>query len=117
VYFSGHADEQGLMLGRELMPYRDLRAAVSAIGADVGITILDACASGAITPSSSEDEAAQESERLRGSFFTHALLSGLRGAADVSDDGKVTLNEAYQFAFQETLAPPTPHPPGRAPPR
>jgi hypothetical protein len=128
LYFSGHADDQGLMLGRELLPYRELRDAVHAIRADVGITILDACASGAITrlkggrthpaflsdgsnevqgyaflTSSSENEAAQESERLRGSFFTHALLTGLRGAADVSDDGKVTLNEAYQFAFQETL--------------
>jgi hypothetical protein len=130
VYFSGHADEQGLMLGREILPYRELRSAVDAMGADVGITILDACASGAITrlkggrthpaflteaaagavkgyaflTSSSEDETAQESERLRGSFFTHALLSGLRGAADVTGDGRVTLNEAYQFAFQETLA-------------
>ena len=27
----------------------------------------------------------------------------MRGAADVSGDGKVTLNEAYQFAFHETL--------------
>src|SRR6185436_4976663 len=33
-----------------------------------------------------------------------ALLSGLRGAADVSGDGKVTLGEAYQFAFAETIA-------------
>lgn len=133
VYFSGHADEKGLMLGRELVPYPELRQAIQGIGADVGITILDACASGAITrlkggqarpaflddlssqakgyaylTSSSEDEAAQESERLRGSFFTHALLTGLRGAADVTGDGKVTLNEAYQFAFNETLVQTTP---------
>jgi caspase domain-containing protein len=127
-YFSGHADDQGLMLGKETVPYRELRTAVSSMGADVGITILDACASGAITrlkggkthpafltgpgseiqgyaflTSSSENETAQESERLRGSFFTHALVSGLRGAADVTGDGRVTLNEAYQFAFHETL--------------
>jgi len=127
-YFSGHADDKGLMLGRETVPYRELRTAVSGMGADVGITILDACASGAITrlkggkthpafltgpgseiqgyaflTSSSENETAQESERLRGSFFTHALVSGLRGAADVTGDGRVTLNEAYQFAFHETL--------------
>ena len=133
VYFSGHADEQGLMLGRELVRYAELRGAIHAIGADVGITILDACASGAITrlkggqtrpaflhdvssevkgyaflTSSSENEAAQESERLRGSFFTYALLTGLRGAADVTGDGKVTLNEAYQFAFNETLVQTTP---------
>jgi caspase domain-containing protein len=133
VYFSGHADDQGLMLGREVVRYADLRQAIQGIGADVGITILDACASGAITrlkggqarpafltdvgsevqgyaflTSSSENEAAQESERLRGSFFTYALLTGLRGAADVTGDGKVTLNEAYQFAFNETLVQTTP---------
>jgi len=129
VYFSGHADDQGLMLGREMLPYTELRTALSDVAADVGITILDACASGAITrlkggrpqpafltdassqikgyaflTSSSENEAAQESERLQGSFFTQALLTGLRGAADVSGDGRVTLGEAYQFAFTETLA-------------
>jgi hypothetical protein len=129
VYFSGHADDRGLMLGREMLPYTELRSALSDVAADVGITILDACASGAITrlkggrphpafltdassqvkgyaflTSSSENEAAQESERLQGSFFTQALLTGLRGAADVSGDGQVTLGEAYQFAFAETLA-------------
>jgi hypothetical protein len=127
-YFSGHADDRGLMLGRELLPYLELRSAVRSVNADVGITILDACASGAITrlksgqphpafltgssgevqgyaflTSSSEDEAAQESERLGASFFTHALLTGLRGAADVSGDNRVTLNEAYEFAFHETV--------------
>ena len=129
VYFSGHADDRGLMLGREMLPYTELRSALADVAADVGITILDACASGAITrlkggrphpafltdassqvkgyaflTSSSENEAAQESERLQGSFFTQALLTGLRGAADVSGDGQVTLGEAYQFAFAETLA-------------
>ena len=129
VYFSGHADDQGLMLGHETLLYRDLRDSIQALRADVGITILDACASGAITrlkggrnhpaflsgtpgdvqgyaflTSSSETEAAQESERLGGSFFTHALVSALRGAADMTGDGRVTLNEAYQFAFHETLA-------------
>ena len=129
VYFSGHADDRGLMLGREMLPYAELRSALADVAADVGITILDACASGAITrlkggkphpafltdassqikgyaflTSSSENEAAQESERLQGSFFTQALLTGLRGAADVSGDGQVTLGEAYQFAFAETLA-------------
>lgn len=129
VYFSGHADEQGLMLGPERLSYRDLRAAIRVMAADVGIAVLDACASGAITrlksgsahpaflsdvsmdvqgyaflASSSEGEAAQESDRLGGSYFTQALLTGLRGAADVSGDGRVTLGEAYQFAFNETLS-------------
>jgi hypothetical protein len=54
--------------------------------------------------SSSEAEAAQESDRIGGSYFTHYLVSALRGAADVHGEGKVTLNEAYAYAFRETLA-------------
>jgi hypothetical protein len=129
VYYSGHSDEQGLLLEGERLSYRELRSAIDQLPADVRIIILDSCASGALTrlkggsrrppflldtstklaghaflTSSSYDEAAQESDRLGGSFFTHALLSGLRGAADATQDHRVTLNEAYQFAYQNTLA-------------
>ena len=128
-YYSGHSDEQGLMLGGELVKYPALRSKVQSTPADVKIAILDSCASGAFTrlkggkktapflvgsaaaveghaflTSSSADEAAQESDRVGGSFFTHYLTTGLRGAADVDKNRIVTLNEAYQFAFDETLA-------------
>jgi len=128
LYYSGHADERGLLLGNDRLSYETLRDRLDAIPADVKISVLDACASGAITrvkggpgrraflvdasstmrgqafvTSSSADENAQESDRIGGSYFTHYLLSGLRGAADASGDGKVTLHEAYAFAFRETL--------------
>lgn len=127
-YYSGHSDETGLLIGEELVGYRQLREMIDALPADVRIAILDSCASGAFTrlkggtkrepflvggptvkghaflTSSSADEAAQESDRIRGSFFTHYLVTGLRGAADINRDHLVTLNEAYQFAFDETLA-------------
>ena len=128
VYYSGHADEQGLLLGDDRYSYRTLRDRLDEIPADVRIAVLDACASGAFTriksgkprpaflvdesadmrghaflTSSAATEAAQESDRIRASYFTHYLVSGFRGAADLSGDGKVTLNEAYQFAFTETL--------------
>jgi Caspase domain len=129
IYYSGHSNEQGLLLGGELIGYKELRESVDAMAADVRIIILDSCASGALTrlkggkriapflldtstkmsghaflTSSSADEAAQESDRIGGSFFTHALVSGLRGAADNSHDNRVTLNEAYEYAFHSTLA-------------
>jgi hypothetical protein len=128
LYYSGHADERGLLLGDDRYSYRTLRDRLDQIPADVRIAVLDACASGAFTrlkggkarpaflvdqsatmrghaflTSSAETEAAQESDRIRASYFTHYLVSGFRGAADLSGDGKVTLNEAYQFAFNETL--------------
>ncbi|MCD6025166.1 MAG: peptidase caspase catalytic subunit p20, partial [Fibrobacteria bacterium] len=129
VYYSGHANEKGLLLGTQGIDYRVFRTRMNSLGADVRIAVVDACESGALTrlkgghtapaflvdksirsegyailTSSSESESAQESDRVGGSFFTNALNSGLRGAADASRDGKVTLHEAYQFAYNETLA-------------
>lgn len=128
-YYSGHSDESGLLLGEGRLPYPVLRALLASVHADVKIAILDSCASGAFAlrkggkaeapfllpdsqpltghaflTSSSATEVAQESERVRGSFFTHYLSSGLRGAADADRNGLVTLQEAYRFAFEETLA-------------
>jgi len=99
------------------------------VDADVRIAVLDACASGAITrikggqrraaflldtqtdtrgyaflTSSSAQESAQESDRIGASYFTYYLVTVMRVAADVTADGRVTLSEAYQFAFDETLA-------------
>jgi hypothetical protein len=129
VYYSGHSDDQGLLLAGARLGYDQLRAEIKSTPADVHIAILDSCASGAFTrvkggtkraafladastrvegyafiTSSSADEVAQESDRIAASFFTHYLISGLRGGADANRDGKVTLNEAYQFAFAETVS-------------
>ena len=128
VYYSGHADADHLLLGRDRVSYTELRDGLQALSADVRVAILDSCASGAflrlkggqkrppflfdaaydmkgiaVMTSSSADEASQESERIRGSFFTRTLITGLRGAADTSGDGRVTLGECYQYAFTETL--------------
>lgn len=127
-YYSGHSDETGILLRGQHFTYREIRAGVGDLPADLRIAVLDSCASGVLTrlkggvrrppflaapgvevrgkvflTSASASEGAQESERLRGSIFTHFLLSGLRGAADADRDGKVTLHEAYRYAYQETL--------------
>ena len=127
-YYSGHSDEENLFLGSDRVSYKEFKDLITSIGADVRIGILDSCASGAMTlpkgvikkppflmdtaydmkgyafiTSSSATEAAQESSRLKRSFFTHNLISGMRGAADRNQDGRITLNEAYQFAFDGTL--------------
>jgi hypothetical protein len=127
-YYSGHADEKGFLIGREHLSYSAVRDRLGEVGADVKIAIIDSCSSGAFTrtkggtprspflidesnrmqghaylTSSSEDEFSQESDSINGSFFTHYLLSGLRGAADSTRDGKVTLNELYEHAFTHTL--------------
>ena len=54
--------------------------------------------------SSAATEDALESKEIRGSFFTNNLVSGLRGAADASGDGHITLGEAYRYAYAGTVA-------------
>jgi Caspase domain len=129
VYYSGHSDADGLILGDERIAYAELKKAIHDVPAGVRVVVLDSCAAGAFTKlkggvrkpgflsdqavgvigtavltASSDDESAQESTRLRGSFFTHSLVTGMRGAADASLDGRVSLMEAYQYAFADTLA-------------
>ncbi|HTA17727.1 MAG TPA: caspase family protein, partial [Polyangia bacterium] len=129
IYYSGHSDEEGLLLGPDRLGYDELRAHIKELPADLRVAILDSCASGAFTrgkggvrrppflvdasvdmrghaflTSSAANEVAQESDRISASFFTYYLVSGLRGAADVNQDHRVTLQEAYQFASAETLA-------------
>jgi uncharacterized caspase-like protein len=52
---------------------------------------------------SSANEDAQESDEIKGSFFTHALVSGLMGAADRDKNGVVVLEEAYRHAYDATV--------------
>jgi hypothetical protein len=130
-YYSGHARASALNLGDEEFPLGDLRTRLLSIPATVTIVLLDACQSGAISrvkgaeptadfsfnsvshletagiavmASSTGTELSQESETLRGSYFTHHRFVGMRGAGDADGDGRVTLGEAYRYAYNQTLA-------------
>ncbi len=127
-FYSGHGDDDSLHLPRGQLALASLRGQIVAVPADLRVTVLDACRGGAgrakgvrrgpafalaVSPegprgaielrASSLGEAAQESEELGGAVFTHFLLSGLRGAADVDRDGRVTLAELYSYAYRKTL--------------
>jgi len=129
-YYSGHARSTAIDLGPAALPLEELRQRLLAVPATLKIVVLDACQSGAFsrvkgaTPaadfsfnsrqhldasgvavlaSSSGSELSQESELLRGSYFTHHLLVGLRGAGDANRDGAVSVDEAYRYAYHHTL--------------
>jgi hypothetical protein len=132
VYYSGHAKDGALRMGESRLPMDALRQRLgSQSRADVRIGIFDACRSGVVNrtkgarkgpafevaadgahdsrgvvmwSSSSADEDAQESDALGGSYFSHHLVSGLRGSADRSGDRRVTLAEAYDYAYARTVA-------------
>jgi hypothetical protein len=57
-----------------------------------------------VISSSGPGESSEEWDSLEGSLFTHHLLTGLRGDADAEGDGKVSLSEAYGYAFRRTVA-------------
>ena len=133
----------GLMLGREFVRYAELREADrTAIGADVGIAILDACASGAITRLKGGRRRARVPERRLGATCratpssppaprTRPPRSPSGSAARSSPTpcspacaapptsratARSLSSEAYQFAFHETLAQTDAHPGGRPAP-
>ncbi len=130
VYYSGHAKDDALRLGSGRIPLEELRGALERAPADVRIGLLDSCRSGAIArtkgvrpapafdvrkgddagptglvliASSAADEDSQESDTIGASWFTHHLASGLLGGADASGDGRVTLAEAYAYAYARTV--------------
>jgi hypothetical protein len=130
-YYSGHGDNEALELGPTRLPLRDLRQYLETSPADVKLAFVDACQSGALTglkggrrgpaydlrvadpgatkglaivTSSSENELSQESDDLKGSFFSLSVMQGLRGAADASGDRQVTLQELYQYTYRRTLS-------------
>lgn len=129
IYYSGHADERGLLLSGQRLDYDEIQGALAALSTPMKLLIVDSCHAGVLTrakggstspgflqhypsqikgravlASGSASEVAQESDAIKASYFTHYLISGLRGGADTNRDGLVTLNEAYRFAFDETLA-------------
>jgi len=129
VYYSGHSKNGSLMMNGSPLPLRKIKSFFASSKADVRIGILDSCRAGEITrlkggqiapsflnvendlnasgqvliTSSAGDEDSQESDELGGSFFTHYFVSGLRGAADRSGDGAVTLVEAYNYTYNNTV--------------
>jgi hypothetical protein len=130
VYYSGHADADAFHLGTSRLSTRRVTSLVAGSAATFRLMVVDACRSGGVTrakggrivpatplfteeripesglaflAASAAHEDAQESEEIRGSFFTHALVSGLMGAADHDGDGAVSLHEAYQYAYGATL--------------
>jgi uncharacterized caspase-like protein len=130
-YYSGHARATAINLAGEELPLTTLRDRLTALPSTLTIVVLDACQSGAfarakgaepaadftynsvsrlqqtgmaVMASSSPEELSQESDELKGSYFTHHLVTALRGAGDADGDGRVTLDEAYQYAYRRTLA-------------
>jgi Caspase domain len=128
-YYSGHADEHALYPQGQPLELSGLKVALEDPAFEVRVGIIDSCRGGgwtqakglrpiapfevgqpalasegtALLAASSGQEDAHEAEALKGSFFTHHLVAGLRGAADQSGDGRVTLSEAFAYTNRLTI--------------
>ncbi len=129
-YFSGHADPQALYSHGKALQLTQLKAKLEGGPAKLRIGIVDACHGGgwtrakglvavdalevpvtrllsaegtALLASSSGLERAHESDVLGASFFTHHFIAGLRGAAEQTAAGEVTLQAAYRYAHERTV--------------
>lgn len=143
IYVSSHAAQGNLHLNGTQLPMRALRDFVFNAPVGIAILVLDTCSAGDVartkglaaiqgpvveleTPpvagrvilaSSGPTEYAHESSSVGGSYFTHHLVAGLRGAADVSGDRLVSLQEAFAYAYTRTIEATTASRGGRQTPR
>ncbi len=128
-YYTGHAAQDALLMQGKRLGLAELKHRLEPLESSIKISVFDACQSGSfarlkggqlakpfmyaprsaisgqvVLYSSSANENSQESDLYRGSVFTFHLVNALRGAADISGDGKVTLSEAYQYAYHNTVS-------------
>lgn len=129
LYYSGHGGDDALYPSGRALDVDALRQIMEDSRVAVRVGILDVCRGGSWTgakglvelestfapplsvhasgsvllASSTGTEDAHEGEVVGGSFFTHHLVAGLRGAADDSGDGSVTVSEAFRYAKHLTV--------------
>ena len=125
LYFSGHGmpnslvpyDTQPGRPGR-LLTYQTIKTAFRTSRASTKLCIADACMAGGLTTqrasrqmakqvsdgssvammlASRSTQRAVEDGRLAGGAFTHFLLSGLNGQADLDHNGVVTIRELHRY--------------------
>jgi hypothetical protein len=126
-YYSGHSEADGILLGAEKISYEELKSLIDEMPGNIHLVILDSCYSGSlirakggkkIKPfitensssgtvymlSSSATEQSQESDDIHASYFTSALVSGMRGVADTNGDNLVSLKELFDYAYLNTTS-------------
>ena len=131
VYYSGHARGGSLRLGESELPLEPLKRRLAQARFDIRIGIFDACQSGSMTrakgarkapafeidtqsprdarglvilTSSAADEDSQESDLIGGSLLFPPPGLRTAGGRRQIGDGRVTLSEAYAYAYERTVA-------------
>jgi hypothetical protein len=130
LFLSSHAKAGYAHLKGTLLALSELRELAGGVEAPLRVLILDTCESGVVVrhkggsrvpgfelklerlplhgevvlSSTGPAESAEDWDSLGSSLFTHYLMTGLRGDADRDGDGRVTLYEAYGYAYRRTVS-------------
>lgn len=126
-YFSGHGEKNAFLpidydghLNR--LKHTEISTLLKNSKAKLKICIADACHAGALEKNAKEfkrggkygeldqeialmlsskaEEVSVENAGLRQGIFTHFLIKGLKGAADIDESGEVTIEEVYEYVRQ-----------------
>jgi uncharacterized caspase-like protein len=108
VAVAGHGHEDGFAAYDQLVSWSIFRDALGGLPG-TKLLIVDTCRSAAAANAQSRQagvivlasclrhQGAQESRTLENGFLTGSVVAGLRGEADLNNDGTVTLAELYNF--------------------
>jgi hypothetical protein len=86
-----------LSRGKDWKPDRSAADASTEVRRYLDRTHLGAFPNTGVVVAHSADQQTHEWERYRGGIFTHQLLSGLRGGADLNGDGRIEYSELGAF--------------------
>ncbi len=101
-YYSGHSDEQGLLLGGKKFSYAELRKRLDLLDSDVRISIVDSCASGGHDPRKRRHMATAFLDRriIRHYWTGHPHFQfGRRIRAGVGQDRRVLFYPLYRVGI------------------
>ncbi len=121
VFFSGHGYPGGIVCYDKTLTYQEINDILSKSEASAKICFIDACHSGSVNDvrdntqkykapttgniiymmSSRADEYSMENAWVGHGFFTQALIKGLRGKADANNDKKITVNELFNYVYND----------------
>lgn len=116
MYFNGHGDTGGLLTFDGFLKYKEIADQLDKSKANLKFVVIEACHSGSAKDAgisnrnnqvwmvaSRADEYSWQGAVADNSYFTLAVLKGLRGKADFNADKQVTVLELFKYAYNDVV--------------
>lgn len=120
LYYSGHGTPGAICLYDEFLGYSDIVNIMKQSKASQKVLIVDACHAGTVNDDISQhniterdglvcimgcrpEEYSQENSYLGAGYLTQGLLKALRGKGDTNRDRRITVLEAFKYAYSDVV--------------